>query len=259
MALLIERLTTSLLLQILAQLRAEDASDGLGGGRVPKHSAGVNAAWRPVGPCHMCRYLEYRPAQGDAVDSAAEPRAAAAAELGRIAGHSAGGAVCASGAAAAAPAPGTASASDAAAAAASGAPAATASGAASASAADGVGARLAAVDALLRSAAFAKWLRRVTDLGVRALRRRVRRFRPGLDYTVATAGLSAAAAPRLEATLCFVDDAGEAAAAAWASDDVGGFQSYILGDDEANTAAETYRCALPCLSLSVLSELYSAV
>ena len=45
---------------------------------------------------------------------------------------------------------------------------------------------------LLRSSAFAKWLRQVTDLSVTAIRSELRRFRPGLDYTVATGALTAA-------------------------------------------------------------------
>jgi prolyl 3-hydroxylase /prolyl 3,4-dihydroxylase len=105
---------------------------------------------------------------------------------------------------------------------------------------------------LFRSAAFAKWLARVTDLGVTSLRCILRRFRPGLDYTVATGAAHdspphitpASPPPLLDATLCFVDDDGEEKATAWASDDVGGFQCYIAADDEADAAAETYTCAL---------------
>jgi hypothetical protein len=116
---------------------------------------------------------------------------------------------------------------------------------------EGVAARLlSCVQELLCSSAFAKWLRQVTDLGVRALRTELRRFRPGLDYTVATG--VAAEMPRLDATLCFVHDDSDEAAAAWASDDLGGFQCYILGDDEANAAADTYRC--DCLPISLWHE-----
>jgi len=68
----------------------------------------------------------------------------------------------------------------------------------------------------------------------------VRRFRPGLDYTIAHFGVLSDR-PQLDATLCFVDDGGEESRAAWASDDLGGFQCYILADEEANAAAETYR------------------
>jgi hypothetical protein len=97
---------------------------------------------------------------------------------------------------------------------------------------------------LFASRAFGKWLRRVTDLGVVAMQGQLRRFRPGLDYTVATGVLAsegAEALPRLDATLCFVDDEAESDALAWQSGEVGGFQCYIVADEEANAAAETYR------------------
>eukprot|EP00892_Ulva_mutabilis_P005320 jgi/Ulvmu1/315/UM001_0319.1 len=93
---------------------------------------------------------------------------------------------------------------------------------------------------LFASEAFAKWLLGVTELAPRGMRSDVRRFRPGLDYTVATAG-GTGAAVQLEATLCFVSASREDEAAAWGSDEVGGFQCYILADDEAAAAAETYR------------------
>ena len=48
--------------------------------------------------------------------------------------------------------------------------------------------------------------------------------------------------PQLDATLCFVDESDEDARLAWASDELGAFQCYILADEEANAAAETYRC-----------------
>lgn len=110
----------------------------------------------------------------------------------------------------------------------------------------------AACNDLLASEAFGKWLLGVTELAPRGMRAEVRRFRPGLDYTVATGGGLGAAA-QLEATLCFVDAGSEDKAAAWGSDEVGGFQCYILADDEAMAAAETYRysslfvCARACL------------
>lgn len=115
---------------------------------------------------------------------------------------------------------------------------------------------------LLASEAFGKWLLGVTELAPRGMRAEVRRFRPGLDYTVATGGGLGAAA-QLEATLCFVDAGSEDKAAAWGSDEVGGFQCYILADDDAMAAAETYRyphvtpccvrvcvCVCACASMS---------
>lgn len=70
----------------------------------------------------------------------------------------------------------------------------------------------------------------------------IRRFRPGLDYTVAHSG-EKVTTPILDATLCFVEASGADAGMMWDSDEVGGFQCYILGDDEANEAADTYKCA----------------
>ena len=57
---------------------------------------------------------------------------------------------------------------------------------------------------LMESLAFAKLLRRLTTLEPIGSRNEVRRFRPGLDYTVAHFG-ALTKDPRLDATLCFVD------------------------------------------------------
>ena len=54
-----------------------------------------------------------------------------------------------------------------------------------------------------------------------AARGEVRRFRPGLDYTVAHYGVLTQD-PQLDAVLCFVDDAGGAAREAWEGGEVGG-------------------------------------
>ena len=60
----------------------------------------------------------------------------------------------------------------------------------------------------------------------------VRRFRPGLDYTVAHHGILTVD-PRLDATMCMVDDEGEEAGSAWDFGEVGGFECYIAADEEA--------------------------
>jgi hypothetical protein len=69
-----------------------------------------------------------------------------------------------------------------------------------------------------------------------------RRFRPGLDYTVAHYGILTQAA-RLDATLAFCDDACESAREAWQSGEVGGFECYLTADEagEAAGAADVYR------------------
>lgn len=106
---------------------------------------------------------------------------------------------------------------------------------------------------LLHSPAFARFLGLLTSLGLpTAQRGRVRRFRPGRDYTVAHYGLLTDISV-LDATLCFVAGVGgEPAAAAenveteeaegddvlaneadeiWQSGDCGGFECYIAADD----------------------------
>ena len=85
---------------------------------------------------------------------------------------------------------------------------------------------------VLESEPFARFLKRITSLdkpaGIRS--GKIRRFRPGLDYTVAHYGLLVDK-PVLDATICFVyDDNGDKDA--WESGDVGGFECYIEADDD---------------------------
>jgi Oxoglutarate and iron-dependent oxygenase degradation C-term len=93
---------------------------------------------------------------------------------------------------------------------------------------------------LFRTRAFARWLYLVTDLVATQARSALRRFRPGLDYTVAV-GAPDDAPPTLDVTLCFVDEGNEVDTATWASDELGGYQCYMAASDEAPEAAETYR------------------
>ena len=114
---------------------------------------------------------------------------------------------------------------------------------------------------LLESPAFGRWLELVTSLGIPSgYRGRVRRFRPGLDYTVAHYGILTQTAV-LDATLCFAagsgkqlmyDEVGDAIDgdeddAVWDSGDAGGFECYIAADEEnengkaaAGAAADEY-------------------
>lgn len=114
---------------------------------------------------------------------------------------------------------------------------------------------------LLQSPAFGRWLELVTSLGMPSgYRGRVRRFRPGLDYTVAHYGILTQTSV-LDATLCFAagsgkqlmyDEVGDAVDgdeddAVWDSGDAGGFECYIAADDEdgngkaaAASAADEY-------------------
>ncbi|KAL3816132.1 hypothetical protein ACHAXA_011629 [Cyclostephanos tholiformis] len=99
---------------------------------------------------------------------------------------------------------------------------------------------------VFRSAAFGRWLGSVTSLGPPLGHRgRIRRFRPGLDYTVAHHGILTRD-PVLDATLCFCagdgrqckfdeetnDLLGSDDDAIWESGDVGGFECYIAADDD---------------------------
>ena len=129
---------------------------------------------------------------------------------------------------------------------------------------------------LFQHPVFANYLHVITSLVPTSYRSEVRRFRPGLDYTVAHYG-GMTKEPRLDATLCFVKDddssgaggsgvtAGAKVASAdkdaecdddeeeeeeegeaegpWSSGDVGGFECYIEaeeGDDNAE-AAEVFQ------------------
>lgn len=68
----------------------------------------------------------------------------------------------------------------------------------------------------------------------------VRRFRPGLDYTLAHIGTQCAV-PTLDATLSFVPSDG-ALQDSWESGDVGGFECHVQSSaDEARAAAEVYK------------------
>jgi len=100
---------------------------------------------------------------------------------------------------------------------------------------------------LFGSGAFRRWLQICTRLEPRdAGHVEIRRFRPGLDYTVAAHASSAVLdAAELDATLAVVDDSAADVAARWQGEDVGGFESYVEADDEGATveAQERYRGA----------------
>jgi prolyl 3-hydroxylase /prolyl 3,4-dihydroxylase len=97
------------------------------------------------------------------------------------------------------------------------------------------GAALAAIQTnLFQSPAFARLLRACTTVAMLGVAPEgPRRFRAGLDYTVAHFG-AITAAPRLDAVLCFVDDEGEGDGdtCPWAAGDVGGFEAYLLADED---------------------------
>eukprot|EP00956_Cyclotella_meneghiniana_P004963 scaffold6105_cov23-Cyclotella_meneghiniana.AAC.7 len=98
---------------------------------------------------------------------------------------------------------------------------------------------------LFESPIFGKWLGWVSSLGFPLGHRgRIRRFRPGLDYTVAHYGILTTNAV-LDATLCYCGGNGDQCTfdektgdligsdddAMWESGDVGGFECYIAADE----------------------------
>ena len=137
---------------------------------------------------------------------------------------------------------------------------AAADGADGAAAAGAVGAQLQALRKLMRSAPFAQLVALLGGAAPSAVRTEVRRFRPGLDYTLAHVG-TLRPTLTIDATLTFVPPAapadggggggGAAAARAaakeaawlWAGGDVGGFECYVASDEGEDTAkaAEVYR------------------
>lgn len=95
---------------------------------------------------------------------------------------------------------------------------------------------------VFESPQFARFLHRLTSLDQPTSVRsgQIRRFRPGLDYTVAHYGLLVNQSV-LDATMCFVYDNNEENIV-WESGDCGGFECYIEADDEddGEGAADEY-------------------
>ena len=98
---------------------------------------------------------------------------------------------------------------------------------------------LAEIGARTSSAPFARLLRRLTGVRVIGSSRCVRRFRPGLDYTVAHGGLDASEA-RLDLTLCVVGS-GDDAREDWASGEVGGFETYLIAEEDDDPEVRALR------------------
>ncbi|KAJ2558317.1 putative component of NuA3 histone acetyltransferase complex [Coemansia sp. RSA 1933] len=90
-------------------------------------------------------------------------------------------------------------------------------------------------DRLFASADFARWLARATTLAATARRGMVRRFRPGLDYTLATPDGSTATT--MDAVLCLA----HGPLHRWADGVVGGYQCYIDASDDASNDGSVYR------------------
>lgn len=100
---------------------------------------------------------------------------------------------------------------------------------------------------LLHSEIFGRLLKKFTTLKLLGRKGEIRRFRPGLDYTVAHYGVLTQD-PQLDAVLCFVDPCSNTTTTnnntshgSWEDGEVGGFEAYILAEDESDSAAEVYR------------------
>ncbi|KAI8807187.1 Oxoglutarate and iron-dependent oxygenase degradation C-term-domain-containing protein [Cladochytrium replicatum] len=95
---------------------------------------------------------------------------------------------------------------------------------------------------LFESEPFRRYLSLLTNLVPLASRGQSRRFRPGLDYTLAT---SNASIPVLDATLCFAgggnnSESRRESEEKWKTNEVGGYECYVT-EDEGNDDPAIYR------------------
>jgi Rps23 Pro-64 3,4-dihydroxylase Tpa1-like proline 4-hydroxylase len=105
------------------------------------------------------------------------------------------------------------------------------------------------LDKLFSSLSMARYFALLTGIDAsygrfRGYHRRIRRFRPGLDYMLATHdSLVPPEEPfLLDATLCFVDDSDADSAEQWQSGEFGGYECYIDagdGDDDPSIYRDT--------------------
>lgn len=89
-------------------------------------------------------------------------------------------------------------------------------------------------------------LPQLTTIGLVGQQAEVRRFRPGLDYTVAHYGLLTRD-PQMDAVLCFVAGGEAGDGEAWESGEVGGYEAYLLADEDGEAAA-VYSTVSRCCS-----------
>ena len=92
-------------------------------------------------------------------------------------------------------------------------------------------------DGLISSPSFVKFIHAITGCTPTHSRHAVRRFRPGLDYTVAHFG-AISSDETLDMSLCFIAGGD----AAWDDGELGGFECYMPADDASNAraSAEVY-------------------
>ena len=93
-------------------------------------------------------------------------------------------------------------------------------------------------DEVISTRPFCNLIRRFTTLTMLGCQGEVRRFRPGLDYTVAHYG-GLTKDPRMDVVLCFVND--QSGDDCWGDGECGGFEAYLLADEEEDGPAEVYR------------------
>ena len=193
--------------------RRADKNDKLGNGKVPSHSAGVRDGWRAVGPTHKQKLMLYETNRVRVLEvSSALAGAFENKKQESVKGKGK----------------------------------APVDGKANMYSSDfltslrdqppGVLLKAVAYD-LFRSEPFARLLTSLTGLRPTAHKCDVRRFRPGLDYTVAHAGIMTTD-PRLDATFCVVDDESDLNQSAWDFGEVGGFECYIAADEQGDAATD---------------------
>ena len=103
-----------------------------------------------------------------------------------------------------------------------------------------LGSTLDEIRVVFHSAPFIQLMSALSGLAPTACASEVRRFRPGLDYTLAHVGTQRVG-PTLDATLAFVPSA-PADLALWDSGDVGGFECHVESSvEDEHGAAEVYR------------------
>jgi Rps23 Pro-64 3,4-dihydroxylase Tpa1-like proline 4-hydroxylase len=90
---------------------------------------------------------------------------------------------------------------------------------------------------LMHSDAFRRYLYAITSLKINEYYDEIRRFRRGLDYTVAHLESSLVSYEELDTCLCFVNDGTEAKESEWESGDVGGYECYIKGNEDPDADA----------------------
>ena len=92
-------------------------------------------------------------------------------------------------------------------------------------------------EGLFGSPSFVKFVQAITGCTLTHSRHAVRRFRPGLDYTVAHFG-AISSDETLDMSLCFIGGGDSA----WDDGELGGFECYMPADDASNAraSAEVY-------------------